>query len=792
MSTASRPLRVVYLVPDLGVGGAERHVTTLMPALDRDRFEPSVICIGAEGLLFGALAQASVPALALHRTRRQAIAAGRELVRELRRLCPDVVIMRGYNAEALGRIAARIAGVPRSIVWVHNYGDLEPRSALRIRADRVLDRYTDAYFGVARAQRDYLVGDLGYPAEKVVIVHNGVDPALFDPTDSRRAVREFGVAEGEPLVGILAALRPEKDHRLFLEAAVLVLAELPTAKFLVVGDGVARPALVRRARELGIAEHVVFTGSRSDTADLLRALDVFVLCSYSVECFPMALLEAMAAGRPAVCTAVGGVPEMVIDQETGFLVPPRDARTLADKVVAILRDPALRRRMGEAARHRVQTEFSLRASVLATEEALERVAAVPPDAARPPVVLTVVLDLTFVGGVETLLLELFRHLDPVVVRPRLVCLRAAGPLADDFRAAGFEVTVLTRTGRYGLNRLAGLVRDLRTSGTAVVLVAHHHRAALLLGRLAARWVGVPSVLAAHDMDLASVGRRVLPRWAVSTLRLSDALVLLTPAQGRYLHREEGVGRSPASTIREVLIPNGIVLPPPADPAERTRARAELGLGVEGGLGSGDFAIGIVARLSAQKAHQVLFAAMAELVRTHPRARLFVIGGGDREEELRALAGELGIAAVTSFLGVRRDVSRLLPGLDVSCLSSVHEGVPISVIEALAAGLPVVATNCGSLKDMITDGEQGYLVPVGDAHGLAQRLAFLADDPGLRKQLGASGRARAECAFSITTTARGYERLVTELANKRVSRRPRNHFTRCEAGSRRPWGESSPN
>lgn len=764
MSTGLRPLRVLYLVPDLGVGGAERHVTTLMPALDPRRFEPSVICIGEEGALFADLKAAGVAAKALHRRKRQAFATLWDLVGELRRAAPDVVIMRGYNAEVLGRVAARIAGVPTSIVWVHNHGDTEPRDRLRRVVDRVLDRVTDAYFGVARAQRDYLMGDLSYPAQKITIVHNGVDPAMFDPTDDRQAVADLGIADDEPVIGILAAMRPEKDHRLFLEAAALVLEETPTAKFLIVGDGVARQDLEQRARELGIGDHVVFTGSRFDVPQLLRSLDVFVLCSYSVECFPMALLEAMAAGRPAVCTAVGGIPEMITDGETGFLVPPHNAEALAEGIGRVLDDPGLRRRMGQSARRRVETEFSLRASVTATEHAIENVAR--NRTARDdhgPLVLTVVLDLTFVGGVEMLLLQLFRAFDPCLVRPRIVCLREAGPLAEDFRRAGFEVAVLPRTGRYGLNRLAALRADLRRSATDVVLVPHHHRAALLLGRLAARLSSIPSVLAAHDMDLTSVGGRVLPRWAVSTLCLSKALVLLSAAQGDYLHHEEGVGRTPASTVRQVVIPNGIVLPPAPDAALRSRARAELG------LGEGDFAIGIVARLSAQKAHETLFAAMTEVSRTLPGARLLVIGGGARKIELRALALDLGIESVTHFLGVRRDVSELLPGLDVSCLSSVHEGVPMTVIESMAAGLPIVATDCGSLRDLVVEGEQGYLVPVGDAHALADRLLRLAEDPELRARLGRNGRTRVEQDFQITTTARRYEQLLTELSEPKEFR-----------------------
>ena len=752
----STRIRVMYVVPDLGVGGAERHVTKLMPNLDPNKFDTAVVCIGTEGKLFGALAASDVRAVALHRSKRQAMRALRDLTREMRNFAPDVVITRGYNAEMLGRIAARLTHVPHSVVWVHNHGDTEPRGAVRRIADRVLDRVTSAYFGVARAQIDYMVNDLKYSPDKIHIIHNGVDPDDFQWTDERSAASDLGICESDKVVGIFAALRPEKDHATFLRAARLVADRIPQTKFLIVGDGPMRPEIERLVHELDLADSVVLTGARMDVPELLRAIDVFVLSSYTVECFPMALLEAMAAGRPAVCTAVGGVPEMIEEPTTGYLVPPRNPDALADRLVCILSDSELARQMGQAARVRVETLFSLRKSVSATERALEELVSTGPRLDRP-VRLTVVLDVTFVGGAEVLLLNLFKHFDPRVVVPRLVCLREAGPLADDFRTAGFDVEVLGRSGRFDMRTLPQLVRSFRTTHTDAVLVTHHHRAALALGRIAARVAQVPvNLVAAHDMDLTSVGKRVLPRWAVNTLAFSDALVLLSPSQGDYLHREEGVSQRLSSTTREVVVPNGITLPVFPTTGERMHARKMLG------VADSDFVVGIVARLSAQKAHEVLFRAIAACVESVPHIQLVVIGGGDRESELRELARQLSIDSRTIFLGIRRDVPDLLPGLDVACLSSVHEGVPITLIEAMAAGLPIVATDCGSVRDIVEDGEQGFVVPVGDAENFADRLRILANDKALRSRLGKSGRARAESEFRIQDTARKYEELLTDV------------------------------
>jgi glycosyltransferase involved in cell wall biosynthesis len=698
----------------------------------------------------------------LGRTRREAFACLIDLVRTFREASPDVVVVRGYNAEVLGRVAAVLAGVPRVIVWVHNCGDLQPRGVLRRICDVALDPVTDAYFGVAHAQVPYLVRELRYSPRKVRIIHNGVDSSLFTGAVDGDLKAQLGLPEHEPVVGILAALRPEKDHETFLRAASLVSERNPTARFMIVGDGPRREALEALAEELGIRERVIFTGARNDVAAVLAVMDVFVLSSFTIECFPMALLEAMASSRPAVCTAVGGVPELLHDGVTGYLVPPRDPTALAERLSSLIESGQQRRQFGAAARARVEAEFTLERSVQEAERQISGIAERRPGPVAPgPVRLALVLDESFVGGVELLMLEVFKNFDPRVVEPRLICLRTAGPLAADYRAAGFRVDVMGHRGRFDPRTLPRLVKALRQGGTDAVLVTHHNRASLALGRLAARLSGVPvNLVAVHDMDLTRVGKRCLPRWAVATLRASDALVLLSPSQGEYLHREEQVGRHPWSRIKEVVIPNGVVTKPLPDKSERAAARAGLGLSAD------DFVVGIVARLSAQKAHHVLFEAFAGLRKGHSHARLVVVGGGDREIELRILSARLGLEDSVLFTGVRRDVPALLPAFDVSCLSSVHEGVPIAAIESMAVGIPMVVTDCGALRDMIVDGEHGFIVPVGDSSAMAERLLALADDSKLRERLGESARSRVQQMYRIEQTARGYEDLLVSLLGAR--------------------------
>lgn len=367
---SGRPIRLMFVVPHLAAGGAERHVSTLLPRLDPARFAPSVVCIGWDGELFADVSAAGVEARALWRPKSQAPRALWELVSIMRRGRPDVVVAVGRNAEILGRMAARLAGVAHTIVWIHNATEILPRGAVLRALDRWMIRWTSGFFGVAEVQRHFFAHERGYPEDKIRIIHNGVEPALFDVTTRREALAEFGHSEGDPVVGILGALRWEKDHETFLRAARIVLDEMPRARFLVIGDGPCRGELEALCEELGISRNVHFAGMRHDVARMLRAIDVFVMTS-TTECFPMALLEAMACARPVVCTAVGGITEIVKDGVTGYLVPPKDPARVAAQLLRLLTDPQGARDMGLAGRIRVEAEFGLDRSVEAAQRAFE-------------------------------------------------------------------------------------------------------------------------------------------------------------------------------------------------------------------------------------------------------------------------------------------------------------------------------------------------------------------------------------------------------------------------------------
>ena len=211
-----------------------------------------------------------------------------------------------------------------------------------------------------------------------------MEPDAYDRGPRRvrhpEVATSLGIQADDRVAAIVAVLRPEKDHATFLRAGRLVIDRLPNAKLLVVGDGPLRAELEALADELSLGNRVIFAGMRSDLAEVLSVVDVIVLSSYTVECFPFAVLEAASARVPAVCTAIGGLPELVEHGATGYLVPPHDPAGLADAMARVLGSDDKARTMREAARRRLEERFTLRMSVDETERVLgELVAAATGD-----------------------------------------------------------------------------------------------------------------------------------------------------------------------------------------------------------------------------------------------------------------------------------------------------------------------------------------------------------------------------------------------------------------------------
>lgn len=282
------------------------------------------------------------------------LSAAWTLSRLLKQLRPDVVHAHDPHAVSMAATAASIVGPPAPALLAARRGEfrMAHNSFSRWKYSRV-----DCFIASCEAVRDRLAGD-GIGRDRVAVVYDGVDVERIAAVEPANVHAEFYLPTHAPVVGTVAALAAHKGPQYVIEAAARVLRDVPDARFVIVGDGELRGALERQIRDGRLERHVFLAGFRTDVIELMRGFDIFATAPVH-EGMCLALVDAMAAGRPAVATRAGGIPEVMADGETGFLVAPRDAGALAERLVRLLQDEALRRAMGAAALARARERFTV-------------------------------------------------------------------------------------------------------------------------------------------------------------------------------------------------------------------------------------------------------------------------------------------------------------------------------------------------------------------------------------------------------------------------------------------------
>ena len=299
------------------------------------------------------------------------------LVRQLRVLHPDILHCHLVRANLYGRIAARLAGVPKVICTHHGIEDYMVGDSLRDRAvrsvERLTDRWVTCHVGVSEGMRRAAIRHLGIAPDKIVAIPNGVGLALYDHNREERAIvrQELGLDPDAVVVGSVGILNRTKNFQLLVKVAKSILERRSGVQFIIVGDGDQRSELETMVAKLGLRRSVILPGFRADIHRVLRALDIFALTSRS-EGFGLAVVEAMASGLPCVAFDVGALGELVADGQTGFLVTAGDAEGFGVALNRLIVSPELRSGMGQAAQTRARTLFSVELMVRRYNELYDR------------------------------------------------------------------------------------------------------------------------------------------------------------------------------------------------------------------------------------------------------------------------------------------------------------------------------------------------------------------------------------------------------------------------------------
>ncbi len=352
-----RKIKIAHLANEMNVGGKERGILNLINAMPAEIFENHLYVFKAGGLMLQAIdrQKCRVAELGAH--------AGGDyryyfkLYQLFRQNRIDLVHTRSWGSLLEGMLAAMAARVPARVHSEHGFMRVDTKKHVLIQ--NLFWRFADRIISVSENLRETLHDKIGFPKERIHVIRNGVDLRKFDAVTERANIRAgLGLPSDTLLFGSVGRLVPVKNYACLIRAAQLVFQTVSNAALLFVGDGPLQIELTALARELGIGGKIHFLNWRKDVPQILRELDVFVLSSFS-EGMSNSILEAMSARKPVVATAVGGNTELVVEGETGMLVPSDDHQKMAQALLQLLHGESRRLAMGEAGRKRLETHFTL-------------------------------------------------------------------------------------------------------------------------------------------------------------------------------------------------------------------------------------------------------------------------------------------------------------------------------------------------------------------------------------------------------------------------------------------------
>jgi len=358
-----------------------------------------------------------------------------------------------------------------------------------------------------------------------------------------------------------------------------------------------------------------------------------------------------------------------------------------------------------------------------------------------------------VGGAEDLVAAIVRGLDPDRFAAAVATLGPPGPVGQELRRQGYEVASLgLDIKRTSTGRVVRAVRRLLQAQRPDIFHTHLYHPNLY-GRLGALGLGLSGVVAAVHNSYTRVRfhRRL---WNFLLSWVTDKVLVGSAQVWQDVRRYDGV---PASRL--VLMPYGIPLAELDTPLNRKEARERLGV-------SGGLVLGAVGRLEEQKGHVYLLAALPALMREIPDLTVLLVGEGREQERLKRQVRDLGLQRTVRFLGTRRDLPEIFRALDLFVQPSLWEGLPLALLKAMGAGLPVVATRVSGSREVIGDGVNGCLVAPGDPEALARVLLELARQPEARRRLGAAARRTVAAQYSLDAMLTRLEKLYLELWRRR--------------------------
>ena len=779
-----RRIRVLHVIPYIGHGGAERQLTELAKHFDRTRYSLTIAYYSPDDRLRGELESAGVRLVRLPKGGRGSPLLVQALVRLILRRRPHIVHSWVFAANVWGRLAAAMCGVP--VIIAYELGCDPGKPLLHRLVERALARIGHCIMVNNWPAAELSMRTQRLPREMFWLVENGADLARFDSateSDGREWRRAMGIPEDTFLFGIVARMTAEKGHAVLWRALAALASSGQPTRLLVVGDGPMKFRLRATARRMGIDDAVTFAGARDDIPVVMKAIDCLVIPSLR-EGLPNVALEAMASRRPVIATDVGACARAVADGETGWIVPPSDPTALAAAMTEAAADPQRARRRGEAGRARVEQQFRVEHMVAAMDRVYRELLAARGVGARR---LGYVAS-RFPRLSETFVLREANALERLGWRVAPFSLTT--PRAIDWSHAAAErwrgrvqmpdlwlylslawahlVGLLTQPRAYattlaaiicqvGWRRFDSLVRHLAAFAIGVGLVerikrlgwvhAHFAWVSATAAWAAARLAGVHYSVTVHGSDVQR--RRLVDELLVTKLAEARFIVCVSDAIRKQVEALlRGRAMPPIRVIRTGVGRRSLEEPRQPSPGALKTTRL--------------LAVG---RLAPEKGHRHLLAAVRFLRDQTIDVRLDIIGEGSEYNRLLADVADLELGRAVSLCGAmsEQEIWDRYRRADIFVLPSLREGLPVALLEAMAAGLPVIASDLPGVREAVGDERSALLVRPGNATALAEAISRLIVDPEERARLAGAARQVVEERFLLDENIRELAALFEEEA-----------------------------
>ncbi len=643
------------------------------------------------------------------------------------------IITYHFASDIWGTFWGHLAGVPLIISNRRDMGFW--RNTLHILAYRLINPWVNKIITVTESIKQMVIQKEEVSERKIQVIYNGVElPASVDSLITQKD--SLGLTPTDKIVLHTANLRPIKGHVYLIEAFAQVLKQYPQTKLVLVGKDELNGKIQNLAERLKIKDKVLFLGQRNDVQSLIPLADICVLPSLS-EGMSNAILEYMACGKPVIATKVGGNPELIIDGFNGLLVDKENTTQIANALLSLLQDPQKSKIMGKNGLALIKKNFAMEVMINEYQKILQ------------PKVLHLVSSGGFYGT-EQMILTLANLKDGIIQivgalnnkhNPHL-------EIVEEAQTRNIKTVIFDSQGRFDINTANQITRFIKDN--QIDIIHTHNYKANVLGAWAALKTQKRWIVTVHGW----VGSDAKLRWYEQLdrfiLRFANKIICVSDTNYQNL-ADKGV-----AIEKMLVIANGI------DLNKFSRKQPNEGLKESLKIPSKCTVIVIVGRLSPEKGHEVLFKALANILNQTSAFKCLVVGEGDLKNELEMRAKNLGLTNHVIFTGVRKDMSDIYNISDILVNASYSEGLPMTILEAMAAKVAIIATSVGAVSNVIEHSKSGIVLQPGNSQELSSSVYSLIKDPNLRDQLTQEAYQRIQTSFSDLQMFQQYKNVYNTI------------------------------